>query len=468
MLPKIVIVGRPNVGKSSLFNLLAGRKVSIVDPTAGVTRDRIGTQIEIPPEFVGDEPTHAELVDTGGYGIEDTMDLTADVERQIAEGLAEADVVLFVVDAQSGIVPLDETVARLLRQSGAKSKPVVLVSNKVDADNLEPAGYDAMELGFGEPVMVSAKTKHNLRVFHDTLRAALEKVPPITDDPDAPSAGLKIALVGKRNAGKSTLLNALAGRDRVIVSEKPGTTRDSIDVRIEWDSPKGKVAFTAIDTAGLRRTKSLEGDIEYYSQHRSLRSVRRADVCLFLIDAEVRISQVDHLLMQEVLKHHKPTVIVVNKWDTVDKKATEEQYAQYLEQELKGLTFAPIVFISAKKAEGLQEAVAIAYNLHQQSSHRLGTGELNRFFEQALLTRAPRTSKGGKQPRLYYATQVATNPPTLALFVNDPDLFDHHYQRYLFNRMREELPFSEVPIKLLLRGKQKMTLGERLTSHDEE
>jgi GTP-binding protein len=467
MLPRIVIVGRPNVGKSSLFNLLAGRKVSIVDPTAGVTRDRIATDIEIPGEFKGDEPIPAELVDTGGYGIEDAMDLTADVERQIAEGLAEADVVVFVVDAQSGIVPLDETVARLLRQSGAKSKPVVLVSNKVDADNLEPAGYDALELGFGEPVMVSAKTKHNLRLLHDALREAIDKAPPRDEEPSSASTGLKIALVGKRNAGKSTLLNALAKRDRVIVSEKPGTTRDSIDVRIEWDTPKGKTSFTAIDTAGLRRTKSLEGDIEYYSQHRSLRSVRRADVCLFLIDAEVRISQVDHLLMQECLKHHKPTVLVVNKWDLAEDKATQEQYVEYLEQELKGLTFAPIVFISAKKAEGLQEAVAIAYNLHQQAGHRMGTGELNRFFEQALQTRAPRTSKGGKQPRLYYATQVATNPPTLALFVNDPELFDHHYQRYLFNRMRDELPFSEVPIKLLIRGKQKMSLGERLTAHEE-
>ncbi len=463
MLPKIVIVGRPNVGKSSLLNLLAGRRVSIVDPTAGVTRDRIATPIQIPGPHHGDEPQPAELIDTGGYGIEDTQNLTADVEQQIANGLAEADLVLFVVDAQSGIVPLDRTVARVLRTSGAKQKPVLLVANKVDAENLEAGAYEAAQLGFGDPVFISAKTKHRLHGLYDAIRKNL------TFDPDRKELdpGLRIAMVGKRNAGKSTLVNALVGHERVIVSEQEGTTRDSVDVRFEMQTPEGLKVFTAIDTAGVRKTKSLAGDIEFYSQHRSLRSVRRADVCLLLIDAAVPVSQVDHQLVNEINKHFRPTVIVVNKWDLAEEDYTEEQYAEYLEQNLKGLSFAPIVFISAVKAEGMQEVIALAMNLYDQASHRVTTSELNGFLEMVMEERGPRASKGGRRAKIYYGTQLETNPPTVALFVNDPEMFDASYQRFLMNRMRDELPFSEVPIRLLIRGKPKQTAEQRLAERDE-
>lgn len=467
-LPKIVIVGRPNVGKSSLLNLLARRRVSIVDPTAGVTRDRISTTIEIPPpaERAGEDPQFAELIDTGGYGIEDSMDLTAEVEQQIAHGLAEADLILFVVDAQTGIVPLDNTVARVLRTSGAKSKPMLLIANKVDADNLEAAAYETAALGFGDPVMVSAVTKYGLNRLHQAIHENLS----FDGNRESVDPGIKIALVGKRNAGKSTLVNALAGSDRVIVSEREGTTRDSVDVLIELDVKGGKQAFTLIDTAGVRKTKSLAGDIEFYSQHRSLRSVRRADVCLLLIDAGVAVSQVDHQLVGEINKHHRPTVIVVNKWDLAEDKYTQDEYADYLEKTIKGLPFAPIIFISASAKEGMEEVIAMALNLFEQASHRVTTSELNAFMEGVMTERGPAASKGGKQPKIYYATQLETNPPTIALFVNIPDLFDHNYQLFVLNRMRDELPFSEVPIRLLIRGKPKMNAEDRMAmrEHDKD
>ena len=464
MLPKIVIVGRPNVGKSSLLNLLAGRRVSIVDPTAGVTRDRIATTIEIPPDpdARAGEHRQAELIDTGGYGIEDSQNLTAEVEQQIANGLAEADLILFVVDAQSGIVPLDRTVAKVLRTSGAKQKPILLVANKVDADNLEPGAFEAASLGFGDPVCVSAQTKYSLNRFYGVLREHL----PETAGREEIDAGLKIALVGKRNAGKSTLINALAGSERVIVSEQEGTTRDSVDVRMELRTADGPRVVTAIDTAGVRKTKSLAGDIEYYSQHRSLRSVRRADVCLLLIDAAVPVSQVDHQLVNEINKHHRPTVIVVNKWDLAESSYTQEEYVEYLEDSLKGLPFAPIIFISAQKKEGMEEVIAMACNLHDQASHRVTTSELNQFIDLIRSERGPAASKGGKQPKIYYATQLDTNPPTIALFVNLPDLFDNNFQKFLLNRMRDELPFAEVPIRLLIRGKPKLSPEERAAYRD--
>lgn len=450
MLPTVAIVGRPNVGKSSLMNQLVGRLVSIVDPTAGVTRDRVGCEMELPPAKEGGKPRCAELIDTGGYGIYSEEDknhpLTADVELQIEMAMAQAALILFVVDVQTGLLPLDMQVANLLRKKVGKTKPVIVVVNKVDSPKLDSSAAEAARLGFGEPSIMSATTgrgKYEL----------LERIAGLIDfakvQPPKPSEML-LAIVGKRNSGKSTLVNALAGEDRVIVSEIAGTTRDSVDVRFEMDGH----AFTAIDTAGIRKHKSLEDDIEYYSLHRSLRAIRRADVVILLLDALAEVSQVDQKLMQEINEHYKPCIIVVNKWDLVEGKKTTEDFMDYLTQQLRGLDFAPIAFISAKEADGLKPLVKLAKDMERQSGIRVSTGGLNRIVQDILKTRVP-SSGVGTRTKVYYATQTAVRPPTVALFVNDAEAFDQRYERYFMKQFRQRVPFGEVPIKLLIRGKIK-------------
>jgi GTP-binding protein len=267
---------------------------------------------------------------------------------------------------------------------------------------------------------------------------------------------MKIAVVGKRNAGKSTLINALAGAPRVIVSEIPGTTRDSIDVRFEIDGH----AMLAIDTAGVRKRKSFADDIEYYAYHRMLSAVRRADVALLMLDATTEVSQVDKKLSQELQRSYKPTVIVVNKWDLIERSGlAPEDYLRYLTEQLRGLDYAPIVCISAARGEGIADLVAMAFNLFRQAEHREPTARVNEVVGDILRKRGP-SSRLGTQARLLYATQVGTRPPTLVLVVNDPMLFRGRYQRYLLNRLREELAFSEVPIRLLFTRRKRRTLDE--------
>ena len=450
-LPKVAIVGRPNVGKSSLLNMLAGRRISIVDPTAGVTRDRVPYVIELPPTVRGQPARHCEMIDTGGYGVysgEGELELlTEDVERQITAALNEAQLVLFVVDALMGITSLDKQFASVLRRQMHDTRKIVLVANKVDHSKYVADAQEATELGFGEPLTVSANTKFNKYALIETITERLDFTGTVDQ---AAESEMLLAIVGKRNAGKSTLVNALAGVERVIVSELPGTTRDSVDVRFVLDGRQ----FTAIDTAGVRKRKSMADDLEYYSYHRALRSIRRADVVMLLIDAAVPISQVDKKLSSEIQLHFKPCVIVLNKWDLLQNDLKTDDYLEYMEKALRGLDYAPIVFASAKHNDHVVETVHTAQSLYEQATQRVGTGELNQVMRDILEKRGP-SGRLGRQAKIYYVTQVSVAPPTIAMFVNHVELFDEQYQRYIINSFRERLPFAEVPIRLAIRPRQR-------------
>lgn len=435
-LPIVAIVGRPNVGKSSLFNVIVGRRSSIVEPTPGVTRDRVSAVCDY-------DDTYFELVDTGGYGIEDIDDLTEHIERQIHFAIEQAGLILFVVDVRDGIVPLDRKMADLLRRYHDR---VRLVANKVDQPNLAPQAAEFSQLGFGEAQCVSAV--HGLG-RHELKELILEHVGRTGGGaPEDPV--MKIALVGRRNTGKSTFINALAGQERVIVSEVPGTTRDAVDVRFEKD---GRVVL-AIDTAGVRKKGKIADAIEFYGYTRATRSIRRADVVLLLIDATVPISQVDKKLATYVVEQYKATVIVVNKWDLAKGKADTGEYGEYLAKTLIGLDYAPVVFTSAIDNRNVLAAVDVASSLFKQFRTRVTTGQVNRAMEMARSVRGPSTKRGVKPPKIYYATQVATQPPTIILFVNHPSSFRKEYLRFLLNRFRETLPFEEVPIRLVLRPRR--------------
>jgi GTP-binding protein len=434
-LPIVAIVGRPNVGKSSLFNWLAGRRISIVDPTAGVTRDRVSTVVEAGGRYF-------ELMDTGGMGIVDADNLTADVERQIQTAIDSATLILFLVDTRDGIVPLDQEVANRLR---AVKKPVLLVANKADTEKLAHQIGEFHKLGYGPPLPVSAEQKLGKS---ELFEAICSKLPEDSGEEPPVEAALKLAIVGRRNVGKSTFINSLADGERVIVSEVPGTTRDSIDVRFERD---GK-AFIAIDTAGVKKKTTLDNDVEYYSMHRAERSIRRADVVLQFFDARHRVGRVDKQLAEYVLNEHKPAVFVVNKWDLVKHAMATERMAEYIRKMFPMLDHVPIAFVTAKSGKNVLRLLQLALQLHKQAGTRATTGDLNRVIRAAVEANSP-PLKGNRQPKIFYATQIGVQPPTIVLFTNGPELFDDTYVRYLTKVLRDNFPFSEVAIKIVLRAK---------------
>jgi GTP-binding protein len=445
-LPRIAVVGRPNVGKSTLTNRMCGSRVSIVEPTEGVTRDRIIVRARIPTREWGER--EVEVVDTGGIGIVDRDDLGSVVEEQVRIALATADLVLFVVDARTGITPLDREVAARLRGRAGSHRPVLLVVNKVESDALEWDVDVFRSFGIGdEPFAISAQNGTGMAPLYERI-AELLPAPGPGDRAPGDSAALvqplKIAVVGRRNAGKSTLVNAFAREERVIVSEIPGTTRDAVDVIVERD---GRTTVL-IDTAGVRKKARMDDAIEFFSDARSHKAIRRADVCLVLFDATRKLSSIEKRLARYVTDHHKVVVLGANKWDLVE-NANPEDFREYLDRELPGLSFAPVSFLSAKDKKGVTETFNLCRELFVQASTRTTTGELNRVLERALESRSP--SSKGHRVRVRYATQADVCPPTFVLFVNDKRLIGKNYLRYLENRIREELPFPEVPIRIVLR-----------------
>ena len=437
-LPVVAIIGRPNVGKSSLLNSLSGQLISIVDPTAGVTRDRVSTILEYNERFF-------ELVDTGGYGIVDSDALESHVENQIFQAISQASLVLFVVDIREGITPLDTRIAQLLRKHDL---PVMPVANKADSPKQLPLAGEFVRLGFGEPICISARNLVNRGELLDRIDAALDHLPK-----EKPAqAVMKIVIVGKRNAGKSTFINAVVGQQRVITSDIPGTTRDAVDVLFEKDGRQ----YMIIDTAGVRKVGKMAHDIEYYGYTRALRSIRRADVVLFMMDATTPVSQVDKKLGHLVRNEFKPCILIVNKWDLAKDVAASDDYADYLDKVLVGLRHAPIAFTTAKDAKNIQSVLDIAAELFKQAGTKIPTGRLNKAIKIISEERFGARSKRGV-PKIYYATQVAVRPISILLFVNRPALFDEPHQRFLTHRLGELLGLEEVPIRLLLRQRTERT-----------
>ena len=430
-LPLVAIVGRPNVGKSTLFNGLLRRRVSIVDPTAGTTRDRIAAVLR--------HEGHAiELVDTGGLGLVDESRLEEHIFEQVELAIAAAAVAVFVVDCREGVTGLDRIVAEKLRRLG---KRVILAANKADGRNLELDAAEFHALGLGEPVPLSAKHRQNVTEIRDRIFAALPDAPEAPAD-DAP----RIAIVGRRNAGKSTLLNTLCGAGRVVASELPGTTRDAVDVRVRH---KGK-DWVFIDTAGVVKKVGVDKSVDFYSQVRTVEAVERCDAVLLLLDLTEKVEQQDKKTAGIVGDARKPVVLVGNKWDL--SRASAEEFAEYFRESLPGLGWAPVSMVSAKTGRNCWNTVELAGEVLAQSRIRVETAEVNKLFQRALEERTPRVQRS-RVPKVYYATQVGTAPPTFLAFVNDPAMFPETYRRFLENRIRKEFPLGEVPIRILFRAR---------------
>jgi len=395
--------------------------------------------------FIGRDDHYFELIDTGGYGIVDSDRLSEHIEQQILQAIESAQLVLFIVDIRDGLVPLDKTIARLLRKNDLD---IIGVANKADTAKMFPAAGEFSKLGFGEFLCVSVKNNLNKAVLLDKIFDKLATLGP--GRPTEPV--MKIAIVGKRNAGKSTLVNAMVGSERVIVSEIPGTTRDAVDVRFEKD---GKTIIV-IDTAGIRKKNKMADSIEFYSYVRVTRSIRRADVVLFMIDAAEPVSQIDKKLARFIAEEHKSCIIIVNKWDLAKDSATTDDYQEYLTKLLPGLKYAPIAFTTATEAKNIQSVLDLTAEIFKQTTMWIPTAKLNKAFE-IIKQEKVGTTKGKKKgwPKIYYVTQIAVNPITILMFVNRPELFEENYRRFIINRLRSMLPIEEVPIRLLARPHRK-------------
>lgn len=448
--PIVALVGRPNVGKSTLFNRLCGEMSAIVDDTPGTTRDRLFGE----GEWSG---TVFDVVDTGGIDPSansrktplstGSADFIAEIRSQALIAISEADIVLFLVDAISGVTPADIEVAQILRQSqkvidGISSPPILLVVNKADSARQRNTVMEFYELGMGEPHAISAVHGTGTGDLLDVLIAALpERQPEVEDD------SVKIAIVGKPNVGKSSLLNCLTGEERAIVSPIAGTTRDAVDTKIEYEG----IPVTLIDTAGIRRRGKVEPGVEKYSVVRSMRAIERCDVAILMIDAVDGISAQDAHIAGYVKDEWKSCVVVVNKWDAVEKDTyTMQTFTEKIRNELNFVDYVPILFISAKTGQRVEQVMPMALLVQEERLAHVKTGPLNRILQKAQDIHSP-TSKTGTSIKLYYGTQVRTDPPTFMIYCNNPKLAHFTYMRFLENQIRAEYPFTGTPIRIVLK-----------------
>ena len=444
-LPTVAIVGRPNVGKSTLFNRLVGKKLALVDDRPGVTRDRR----EGDAHLLG---LDFRVIDTAGYEDEDPNTLPGRMRQQTQAAVDAADVALFVIDSRAGVVPLDEEIARWLRGSDT---PIVLMANKAEGRAGEGGFYEAMALGFGDPVAFSAEHGEGLVELFEALLPHLDPLQPEPEAPidiESPDAPLKLAIVGRPNAGKSTLVNRMLGEDRMITGPEAGITRDSIAIDWTWEGPDGPRQVRLIDTAGMRKRAKVQDKLEKLSVADALHAVDFAEVVVLLLDATLGLESQDLRIADRVLEEGRALVIALNKWDVAEnasslfngvKKALDEGLAQ-----VKGV---PLLAVSAATGKGIDQLIAAAFETREAWSRRVGTGELNRWFERAIEANPP-PAPGGKRIKMRYVTQVKSRPPSFVIFGTRVDQLPASYERYLVNSMRRELGFGAVPVRLTLRA----------------
>ncbi len=434
-LPIVAIVGRPNVGKSTLFNRLLGRREAIVDPTPGVTRDRKYAQAEwTGRRFI--------LVDTGGFMTDTNEPISRAVMQQLRAGIEEADLVLFLVDGRAGLTAEDEELAHMLRRSG---KNVLLVVNKIDTAAHEPLSGEFFGVGLGTPLPISASLG---RGIGDLLDEVMQKIPGQLEEtaPDEP-APLRLAVVGRPNVGKSSLINAILGSPKLVVTEIPGTTRDAIDTEFTYMGRR----LILVDTAGLRRKSRISESVEYYSTQRTLRAIRRADVVAVVIDASEGLFDQDKRILDQVVHHHKGVLVVVNKWDLMPPGArTTAQFERSLHEELHTLTYVPVLFVSAKTGRNVTQVLEVAQAIHQERHKVVRTRELNQFLQDALAQHAP-PAFGTKEVKIRFCTQVNAAPPVFAFFCNHPRGIQPNYHTYLEKQLRQRFGFMGVPLILSFR-----------------
>ena len=433
-MPVVAIVGRPNVGKSTLFNKLIGQRVAIVNDTPGVTRDRIYGECEWRSRKI-------TLVDTGGIEPYSDDVILSQMRRQAELAIDTADVIVLVTDVKTGVVATDSEVAAMLLKSG---RPVVLCVNKCDGIGEPPAEfYEFYNLGLGDPIQVSSVHGHGTG---DLLDAVFEHLPEEAEEEEG-LENIRVAVIGKPNAGKSSLINQIAGEDRCIVSDIAGTTRDAIDTQIENDYGR----FTLIDTAGIRRKSRVDDEIEKYSVIRAQMAIDRSDVCVIMIDATEGFTEQDSKVAGLAHEAGKGCVIAVNKWDAVEKDGrTMQEYRKKLEVDFSFMAYAPMVFISAKTGQRLDQLFELIQRVANFNAMRITTGMLNDVLAQATARVQPPTDKG-KRLKIYYMTQASTKPPTCVCFVNRAELFHFSYQRYLENRIRETFGMEGTPTRFLIR-----------------